>query len=110
MPDGRRVYYDHEGAYRKIAAAGGRGWDDLTPGVPQGSYDALEEFLASRWAPRGSASVLDLGCGGGQAALALARLGHRALGIDYSETAVELARRNAAEARLDARFERGSVL
>src|SRR5581483_2940590 len=42
MPDPRRVYYDHEPAYRKIAAKGGRGWDDLTPDVDQNSYRSLD--------------------------------------------------------------------
>ncbi len=108
--DPRRVYYDHESAYRRIAASGGRGWDDLTPDKDQGSYLALEAFLASRFAPSPGARVLEVGCGGGQAALRLARLGHSVLGIDFSETAIELARKNALEARLDARFERGDVL
>jgi SAM-dependent methyltransferase len=110
MSDPRRVYYDHEPAYRKIAAGGGRGWDDLTPGVEQGSYKALDAFLVSAWAPPRGAAVLELGCGGGQASLRLARLGYAVLGVDYSETAIELARRNAREAGLEARFERGDVL
>ena len=95
-----RPYYDHEPAYKKIAAAGGHGWDDLRPGVDHGSYRALDAFLASPWAPPAGASVLDLGCGGGQASLRLARLGGTVLGVDYSGTAVALARKNAQEAGL----------
>jgi len=110
LADRRRVYYDHEPAYEKIARTGGHGWDDLKPGPDQGSYEALDAFLRSKHAPRSGDSVLDLGCGGGQAALRVARLGCRVLGVDFSETAIELARANARRKGLDARFERGDAL
>jgi SAM-dependent methyltransferase len=108
MTDGRRVYYDHEQAYRRIRDSGGRGWDDLFEGE-QGSYIAVRGFLAE-YPPTPGASALDLGCGGGQAALDLARAGYRVTGIDYAETAIELARRNAADASIDATFTVGDAL
>ena len=108
--DRRRIYFDHEPAYQKIAENLGTGWDDLFPGTNQGSYDALEEFLLSEHAPKRGDTVLDLGCGGGQAALRVAKLGCRVLGVDFSETAIELARANARRENLDVRFERGSAL
>ena len=95
MHDARRVYYDHEPAYRKIRDQGGRGWDDLYEGE-QGSYLAIRAYLAAHPPPAG-APALDLGCGGGQATIELARAGYRASGIDFSETAIELARANAPE-------------
>lgn len=97
-----RVYYDHEPAYRKIEARGGRGWDDLRPQPPPDSYEALRTFLASPLAPAPGKSVnaLALGCGGGQAAIMLAERGYRVFGVDYSPTAVRLAARNACEAGL----------
>src|SRR5690348_14932772 len=98
MTDRRRVYYDHEPAYAKIAAQGGRGWDDLTPDIDQRSYEGLDAFLASPWGPRQGQTVLEIGCGGGQASLRTARLGARVTGIDFSETAIALARKNAQEA------------
>jgi SAM-dependent methyltransferase len=94
----RRVYYDHEDGYRKIKAKGGTGWDDLVPSTD--SYDALDAFLQSPLAPR-AGRALDLGCGGGQATLRLARRGFAATGIDFSETAIELARKNAAGLAVD---------
>lgn len=109
MVDQRRVYFDHEPAYRKIVAKGGSGWDDLN-GDSTDSYAALEQFLASRWAPATGARVLEIGCGGGQAALRMARAGCRVHGIDFSETAIELARANARAAGIDARFEVASAL
>lgn len=110
--DARRVYYDHEPAYQAIAEAGGNGWDDL-PDEQRGlcddssegdSYAALERFLASRWAPDAGTRAIELGCGGGQASLMLAEHGYDVVGVDYSETAIELARQNAEEAGVDCEF------
>ncbi|MCC5831129.1 MAG: class I SAM-dependent methyltransferase [Phycisphaeraceae bacterium] len=107
MTDTRRTYYDHEPAYRRILQAGGRGWDDLNGmASASGSYCALKSFLRSEWfcsLPR-PVHVLDLGCGGGQATLLLARHGCRAHGVDFSESAIVLARGNAADASVDAIF------
>jgi len=49
--------------------------------------------------------VLDVGCGTGEHALMAAALGHDALGIDLSETAIELAKAKASERGVEARFE-----
>lgn len=107
----QRVPYDHEPAYRRIAARGGRGWDDLHPDRPdQGSYRSLDAFLAGEPPPAPGARALDLGCGGGQAALRLARAGYAVTGVDFSETAIELARRNAADAGVTATFVVGDCL
>lgn len=93
-----RTYYDHEAAYRRIAAAGGRGWDDLVPGASSEaeSYGDLERFLASTFAPT-HARAIDLGCGGGQAARRLAERGYEVTGVDFSETAIALARASGDE-------------
>jgi len=94
--DSRRTYYDHEPAYRRIAATGGTGWDDLFPDQVPESYRALDRFLASPFAPpRGHA--IDLGCGGGQAARRLAERGYEVTGVDFSETAIALARAHAMD-------------
>lgn len=114
LKDRRRVYYDHEPAYRKIAESGGAGWDDL-PGQDDslkdeafGSYDALLSFLDSSDGPAPT-QALELGCGGGQASLMLAERGFDVVGVDFSETAVELARANGTKRELDASFLRGDV-
>jgi 2-polyprenyl-3-methyl-5-hydroxy-6-metoxy-1,4-benzoquinol methylase len=98
MEDRRRKYYDHESAYQRIASRGGAGWDDLTPGAHQGSYEAIDAFLGSHWCPppESSPRALDVGCGGGQVALRLARRGFAVTAVDFSETAIDLARSNAA--------------
>lgn len=48
--------------------------------------------------------VLDVGCGTGTHALWAAKQGYTALGIDFSETGVEVARQRARERNLDADF------
>src|SRR4051812_14811211 len=99
MPDPRRTDYDHEPAYRRIKAKGGRGWDDRDQvGKDDGSYIGIDAFLEKEPRPSPGARALDVGCGGGQVALRLARHGFRAEGVDFSETAIELARENAAAA------------
>jgi SAM-dependent methyltransferase len=111
--DGRRTKYDHERPYQRIKASGGRGWDDLDPakaGKDQGSYVGFEAFLAREPAPAPGTRALEIGCGGGQVTLRLAQQGFDATGVDFSETAIELARENARTAGVAARFEVGDAL
>jgi len=107
--DDRRTYYDHEPAYRKVLATGGTGWDDACPSSD--SYRDLDAFLA--WAGLATAPgrrALEIGCGGGQAALRVAAAGFHATGLDFAPSAVALARANAARAGVDATFVEGDVL
>jgi cyclopropane fatty-acyl-phospholipid synthase-like methyltransferase len=48
--------------------------------------------------------VLDAGCGTGDTSLFLAAQGHQVTGVDFVETAIERARRKAAERGLAVRF------
>ncbi|GAB3231264.1 class I SAM-dependent methyltransferase [Mycolicibacterium hippocampi] len=57
-----------------------------------------------------SGRVLDVGCGTGEHTILLARGGVDVLGIDGAPTAVEQARRNAADQGVDARFEVADAL
>lgn len=57
-----------------------------------------------------SGRVLDVGCGTGEHTILLARGGLDVLGIDGAPTAVEQARRNAADQGVDARFEVADAL
>ena len=54
--------------------------------------------------------MLDLGCGNGRVALALAERGYRVEGIDISPSMVEEARAAAAAAGIDARFRVGDAV
>jgi SAM-dependent methyltransferase len=98
-----RPYYDHEELWRAIASRGGRAWDDIQGRPVADSFAGFRRFLATEAAsPRGpDALAVDIGCGGGQAALELRRRGFRVIAVDLSPTAIEVARRNADEAALE---------
>ena len=114
----RRCDYDHEPAWQRIAERGGVGWDDLSDdGSATESYASFERFVASSTFADLVASArgrrprsLEVGCGGGQLPIRLARLGFEAWGIDFAETAIALARRNAEAAGVEATFLRGDCL
>jgi SAM-dependent methyltransferase len=109
--DGRRTYYDHEGPYRRVLQRGGTGWDDVCPNPAGDSYRDLLEFLA--WpglADLPGRRALELGCGGGQAALILARHGFEVTGVDFAPSAIALATANAAREGLQATFQVGDGL
>src|SRR2546426_6821062 len=68
----------------------------------------LLEQVFSRFLGSRPVTILDLGCGTGNHALALARLGHRVTGIDGSPGMVRVARRKA-RGRPDIAFLRGDM-
>jgi 2-polyprenyl-3-methyl-5-hydroxy-6-metoxy-1,4-benzoquinol methylase len=111
MSDGRRKYFDHEPAYEAILARGGGGWADLRSPSSSDDYDAFQEFVESPpFRELKARRAIDLGCGGGQCAIVLGRLGLHVVGIDFSETAIALARRNALRANLSCEFVRGDCI
>lgn len=65
-------------------------WHDI--GVAREVVAAVE----SGWFPRG-ARALDIGCGSGQATAYLAAQGYPTVGVDFSESALEMARRRFPE-------------
>jgi release factor glutamine methyltransferase len=73
---------------------------EITPDVliPREETEVLVELALAWLAPGAAMRVLDLGCGSGAVALAIARERPLAsvLGVDVSAAAIELARRNAA--------------
>jgi glycine/sarcosine N-methyltransferase len=72
------------------------------------AYERPYLYTTLSRAPRGDAgkpAVLDMACGTGQHALALAQRGYPASGADLSQGMIARARQNAAEHGLQARFE-----
>ncbi|MES2058247.1 MAG: class I SAM-dependent methyltransferase [Pseudomonadota bacterium] len=80
----------------------------LAVGEPDQSRQWLDPFLPLL-AERGCHQVLDLGCGTGYDALALARRGFAVEGIDYSQVAIDEALRMATEAALAVGFRQGDI-
>lgn len=78
--------------YRTLSDA----YDVLFPAAP-----ATVTFLADRLRPR--SRVLDLACGTGAYAVALAERGHRVVGIDLDETMIARARAKTRDLDLDFR-------
>jgi ubiquinone/menaquinone biosynthesis C-methylase UbiE len=81
-----------------------------------GNYDYFSRFIESsatefldRLHVSAGASFLDVACGSGPLALAAARKGARATGVDIASNSIEAARGRAAVEELDARFEEGDA-
>ena len=93
----------------KFSKLAHRWWD------PEGEFRPLHDInpLRLEWiaehAPLGGAAVLDVGCGGGILAEAMARRGARVTGIDLSEKALRVAELHLHESRLAVRYEKSSV-
>jgi SAM-dependent methyltransferase len=62
-------------------------------------------FIEERLRAKKAVSVLDVACGTGMHALALAERGYEVVGVDSSPGMIKRARTNAAEAGMDVRFE-----
>jgi SAM-dependent methyltransferase len=90
------VAIDYDELYRDAAGTGGPPWEI---GGPQPAFAPVLDGEVR--GPR----VLDLGCGTGELALALARRGFAVTGVDVSQVAVARARAKAAAEGLSARFE-----
>jgi len=67
----------------------------------------LQKVLAAR---SDAGTALDLGCGSGLYSIFLARQGYRTTGLDFSQSAVEMARRHADTADVEVQFHRADVL
>jgi 2-polyprenyl-3-methyl-5-hydroxy-6-metoxy-1,4-benzoquinol methylase len=87
---------DYDEIYREAAGSGGPPWDI---GVPQ---PALAEVLDEGV---NGPKVLDIGCGPGDLAIALARRGYAVTAVDISSVAIGMARSKAAAEGLDVDFE-----
>lgn len=87
--------YDYDELYREAGDSGGLPWEI---GGPQ---PALAAVLDGAKGP----TVLDLGCGSGDLAIALARRGYEVTGVDISAVAIDRARAKAAAEGLSVHFE-----
>lgn len=81
-------------------------WQQVVP--PQQTQAEIEWLLSVVRPPRGG-RVLDIPCGCGRHAVALARLGFDVVGIDISEESLEIARAAAAAASVFVDFRHGEM-
>ena len=93
---------------RRFDRLAARWWDPSGPMAPLHAMNALrvgwiDRRVRARFG-RG-VRVLDIGCGAGLAAEALARRGHEVLGIDAAPDVIEAARAHAAGQDLPLRYE-----
>jgi 2-polyprenyl-6-hydroxyphenyl methylase / 3-demethylubiquinone-9 3-methyltransferase len=93
----------------KFSSLAHRWWD------PEGEFRPLHDinplrldWIAGHTALEGAA-VLDVGCGGGILAEAMARLGARVTGIDLSEKALRVAELHLHESSLSIHYQKASV-
>lgn len=80
---------------------------DLYEAEHRGWTDDLDLYLAL--AVRAGDPVLELGCGSGRVAIALAEAGHEVHGVDTSEALLAIARANMAGRQLPAAFASGDM-
>ena len=100
----------------KHADGGYADWDSIAPVYLRRQEPAWDRVSYGLWSPPedelgllGSVAgrhVLDLGCGGGHNAVALARQGAQVTGVDVSAAMIATARALAAQAGVDATFVR----
>jgi hypothetical protein len=77
--------------------------DDLTSGqeAVMGAGFTTAGLIQAAWPSQRVSSVLDLGCGAGTAALLMASIADRVVGVDISTRALALCKLNAQVANLD---------
>jgi 2-polyprenyl-6-hydroxyphenyl methylase/3-demethylubiquinone-9 3-methyltransferase len=93
----------------KFSSLAHRWWDPAGEFRPLHDINPLRlEWIAGHTELAG-ATVLDVGCGGGILAEAMARRGARVTGIDLSDKALRVAQLHLHESKLDIRYEKSSV-
>jgi 2-polyprenyl-6-hydroxyphenyl methylase/3-demethylubiquinone-9 3-methyltransferase len=89
----------------KFSALAHRWWDPHSEFRPLHQINPLRLDWIDRLAPLAGKSALDVGCGGGILAEAMARRGGRVKGIDLSDKALKVAQLHALESRVEVDYE-----
>jgi 2-polyprenyl-3-methyl-5-hydroxy-6-metoxy-1,4-benzoquinol methylase len=103
----------HENVYRRLRAQGARGWDGQKSFEEMWAHQTnlyLEKLLQRSGVEFKGLKVLDLGTGSGTSALFCALKGASVVGVDASQTAIEMAKRNAVELGLAVDFRVGDFM
>ena len=72
-------------------------------------HDSIYKIISPVLKLKSDDYLLDVGCGSGQIAIPAAEAGVRVTGIDIAGNLIEHARRRAASAGLEARFDEGEM-
>lgn len=86
-----------------------RWWDPAGEFKPLHDINPLRLDWIAQHATLDGARVLDVGCGGGILAEAMARRGAKVTGIDLSDKALRVAQLHLLESKLDVRYEKTSI-
>jgi 2-polyprenyl-6-hydroxyphenyl methylase/3-demethylubiquinone-9 3-methyltransferase len=89
----------------KFSALAHRWWDPESEFRPLHQINPLRLDWIDRLAPLSGKSALDVGCGGGILAEAMARRGARVRGIDLSDKALKVAQLHSLESRVAVDYE-----
>jgi 2-polyprenyl-6-hydroxyphenyl methylase/3-demethylubiquinone-9 3-methyltransferase len=89
----------------KFSALAHRWWDPSSEFKPLHQINPLRLDWIDALAPLAGKSALDIGCGGGILAEAMARRGARVKGVDLSEKALKVARLHSLESRVAVDYE-----
>jgi 2-polyprenyl-6-hydroxyphenyl methylase / 3-demethylubiquinone-9 3-methyltransferase len=88
----------------KFAALAQSWWDPAGPSKPLHELNPLRMSYIESVASLRDARVVDVGCGGGILSEAMARSGARVLGIDLSQSVLDVAELHALEAKLTVEY------
>jgi 2-polyprenyl-6-hydroxyphenyl methylase/3-demethylubiquinone-9 3-methyltransferase len=93
----------------KFSKLAHRWWDPAGEFKPLHDINPLRLDWISKSAHLAGAAVLDVGCGGGILAEAMARRGARVTGIDLSDQALRVAELHLHESKLEIRYQKAAV-
>ena len=88
-----KAYHAHESEYRKMKEQGIDAWDKRGGGddaITPSMVRFFEDVLAQDWMPKGG-RVIEFGCGTGAISRWFSQRGYSVVGVDISETAIEMA-------------------
>lgn len=108
-----KYYQMHEQVYKGLQEQGFISWDKDTDLEKIWSHQintTLKKFLDQQAICLQNLEVLDLGTGTGTCALFCAREGSHSLGVDISKTAIDIARKNNDNLKLNAEFIEADIL
>lgn len=109
----KSYYHAHETAYQEIKSKGLFGWGNAKSLAELGdekTNEYLKSVVAQYFPKTSGKKALDVGCGTGTTAFLLAQLGFDVLGVDISETAIQMGRELSSQQNLDIKFVVGDVL